>query len=289
VEENMTLISSVAQCERDAEHNRSNAEAAWRAAWWRTTVALAQPAPRSAEASAVLDEAQAILGQSRGYLSDRRGTGNVFGGDLYVDHIQRMAPRLAMVWAAAHAGQKADPSDINEIIAAEDEGVSLRDFAARFGQRFERPATPSARPTPDQIVEAVRSDPAAAEALAADPATREAVEEAGIRHRAEERPGTPADIATPEGRAGATERARRRAEDRLGDRTDEATNYLHGARNSLGHALYARDAWGITDPGAEADAVAAIERLLAMYKADVAGSDLTNEDRQFLESIGVTA
>jgi hypothetical protein len=282
-------LKIVAAAERTAEQNKSLAEGAWRRAWWATTLILGQPTYRP-DITDALDTAQEILGQSRSYLSDRRATGVVFADVSTL--IDVLPPRLSMAWAAAHAGQKATADDIAEIVTAEHDGLSLREFAARYDQRFEKPRAervPPSELSPEQVVEAARSNPAVVDALAADRETREAVEDAGIRHRADARPDTPAGLNTPEGRADAKESARRRVEGLMGDQTDEATNYLVGAAHELGHALFARERWGITQPGAEADAVAAIDRLMAIYKAEIAGSGLTSEDRQFLDSIGVTA
>jgi hypothetical protein len=276
----IAVVAYAAQCERDAEGSRAEAEAAWRAAWWRTTMALGVPTYRP-DVTRALDEAERVLGQSRGYISDRRSTGVVFG-DLSIEQVQALPPRLSMVWATQHAGQRAGSDVLAEVRQAETDGVSLREFAARYKQTFERPTT-------EQIVEAVRSSPEAARAIARDDVARESVEEAGIEARAERRPPVPEDIATPEGRADANERARQRIEGHLDDRTDEATNYLHGAASDLGHALFARDRWGINDTDEEATAIAAVRRLLTMYEAAMESGHMTDEDKQFLDSIGVHA
>jgi hypothetical protein len=274
----LASVKLAAECERDAEGSRAEAEAAWRAAWWRTTMALGVPTYRP-DVTRALNEAEQILGQSRGYLGDRRATGVVFS-DLSIDEVQALPPRLSMVWAAQHAGQRAGADALAEVQNAETDGVSLREFAARYKQTFERPTT-------EQIVEAIRSDPEVAQAIARDDEARETVEEAGIAARAERRPATPDALATPEGRADSAERARRGAESGIGEtRTDEATNYLKGAASDIGHAMFAKDRWGITDRQAEVDALNALHRLLDMYEAD---GSLNDDDKQFLDSIGVHA
>lgn len=280
----MSLIADAAQCERDAEASREDAEASWRAAWWRTSLALAAPTERFRVTEA-LTEAEEILGQSRSYLLKRRAMGRLFAVRP-IEQLQWLPPRLSLAWADAHRdATDVTSDDLQEIAVAEQEGVSLRDFAARYDQQFER--TPP--PTPEAVVQAVRDNPEIAQAIAEDRTARETVEDAGITARAAERPPVPDGLDTPDGRADAGERARQRTEGLMGDQTDEATNYLKGAASDLGHALFARDRWGVRDEAAEAHALEAVRRLTAMYDAAVRSGHLTEDDKAFLGSIGVTA
>jgi hypothetical protein len=280
----MSTIAVAAQCERDAESSREEAEASWRAAWWRTSLALAEPSERHLVSEA-LTEAEEILGQSRSYLLKRRAMGRLFDTQD-ISRLQWLPPRLSMAWADAHrTAIEVTAEDMEEIAVAEREGVSLRDFAARYDQQFERPAPV----TPEAVVQAVRDNPEVAQAIAEDRDARETVEDAGITARAAERPPVPAQLATPAGRADASEGARQRVEGLMGDETDEATNYLQGAASNLGHALFARDRWGVRDTSGEAHALEAVKRLTAMYDAAVRSGHLTEDDKEFLGSIGVTA
>jgi hypothetical protein len=286
-----TAIASIeiaARAEAHAEAGREHAEAAWRSAWWRTTHALGVPTAR-AEVSEAFDTAVALLGQSRSYLGVRRAVGIAFA-DLPEPVRNTLPPRLSMAWAEAHRGDKAGDEAAAVIMRADAEGVSLREFAARFGKRFETQPEPR-QLTPAEVVEAVRNDPDAARALARHDDTRAIVEEAGIDVRAERRPELPEPIATPDARRDTAERVRQGVEQRIGHRTDEATNYLRGAVNDLGHALFARDRFGIEDIDAETDAVRAIEQLLHRYKAHATAGNatLTDEDRAFLDGLGINA
>jgi hypothetical protein len=156
-----TMIEQAARREQAAERNRAQAEAAWRQAWWQTTLTLGEVAESDrAEVTAVLDTAQAILGQSRGWLSNRRMTGRLFA-TLPPGFVHQLPPRLAVAYCQSHG----DPSQaVTALRDAEARGLSLRDFAAelgtqpkswlREGEQHQRPVT----------VEQLRAQPAAAQA-----------------------------------------------------------------------------------------------------------------------------
>lgn len=155
------MIEQAARREQAAERNRAQAEAAWRQAWWQTTLTLGEVAESDrAGVTAVLDTAQAILGQSRGWLSNRRMTGRLFA-TLPPGYVHQLPPRLAIAYCQAHG----DP--VNAVAAlrdAEQRGLSLRDFSAelgtqpkswlREGEQHQRPVT----------VEQLRAQPAAMQA-----------------------------------------------------------------------------------------------------------------------------
>lgn len=170
-------IEEAAAAERAAEQTRKQAEATWRAAWWETTLALAEP-DRKGEVSRVLDEAAVILGQSRGYLLSRRETGRDFV-DLEVDEIKMLPPRLAIAWSKEH-GKPIDAEAAGMLRQADQDGTSLREFIANLGavppstgaERFERP-----KPTVEQVREAM-ADPVVRREVMADPDTRQAASDA---------------------------------------------------------------------------------------------------------------
>lgn len=130
------------------------------------------------------------------------------------------------------------------------------------------------------------SRPDVARAIARNDEAREAVEDQGIEVRAMRRPELPTDIATPEARRESAERFRQDAGRAFGHETDEATNYLNGAANDLGHAIFAKEHWGIRFPEAEAEALEKIDRYLAAYRAGTTNK-LSDDDRGWLEAIGV--
>ena len=123
-------IEQAARAELAAEHDRDRAEAAWRRAWWVTTMALAGPREGDRKAiSAALDAAEAILGQHRTYLSRRRRAGQHFI-KIGVDQLAGWPPALAMIYADS----RGNPAWAGGALAiAERQGLSLREFSAQVG------------------------------------------------------------------------------------------------------------------------------------------------------------
>lgn len=136
-----------------------------------------------------------------------------------------------------------------------------------------------ARDLPPAAIAAAAAEPGNARAIARNDAAREAVEDQAIEHRAR--------VANPERDrrlAEAPERVRQSMGRALGAETDLATDYLNGAANDLAHATLAKEEWGIKFPDAEGEAIAKIERALAIYRAN---SPVTEDDRGWLDTIGV--
>jgi hypothetical protein len=125
-------VARAAAVERQAEQTRKQAEDRWRAAWWDTTLALAE-AQQKREVSAALDEAQRILGQNRGYLEERRATGRAFSMLEHAE-IQMLPPRMAIAWAKTHRGQSAGAGTIAELREA-DKGT-FDQYAAKVGEPY---------------------------------------------------------------------------------------------------------------------------------------------------------
>jgi len=144
----MNQIERAAAAERAAEQTRTNAETAWRAAWWGTTVALASvPEADKPAVTAAYDAAEQILGQSRSNLAARRRTGLKLS-DLGLEAKIILPPRLTMEYVKANG----DPGKAAQVLAdAEARDVSLRDFAAELGTQSPAWQREGER-TPDSVV-----------------------------------------------------------------------------------------------------------------------------------------
>ena len=125
-------IEQAARAEHAAELTRDQAEAAWRRAWWHTTMKLAEPHRGDKKAIiAAIDTAEAILGHARGSLANRRRAGMRFT-HLKMAQIETLPPSLAMEYAKA----KGDCGrTLATITGAEARGLSVREFAAELGVR----------------------------------------------------------------------------------------------------------------------------------------------------------
>src|SRR5258708_21420897 len=126
----MTDIEQAALAEKTAEQKRAQADNAWRQAWWRTTLALAEPPDSDRKAIiTTYDIAEHILGQNRSYLSERRRLGSIVVV-LEHDEISTLPPRLALEYMKSNA----DPARAVAVLKnAESRELSLRDFAAELG------------------------------------------------------------------------------------------------------------------------------------------------------------
>lgn len=123
-------IARAARAEKMAEGDRKAAETAWRKAWWKTTHELAKPDDSAKkEIGEMYDEAEAILGQSRRYLKQRRQVGLAFSA-LERTEIETLPPRKAMV--VADAKIKVTDEVIEAIKESERKEESLREFSARL-------------------------------------------------------------------------------------------------------------------------------------------------------------
>ena len=125
-----STIARAARAEKMAEGDRKAAETAWRKAWWKTTLELAKPDDSAKkEIGEAYDEAEAILGQRRDYLSSRRQTGRAFVV-LAHDEIETLQPRKAI--AVKDAGIPVTTEVIEMLRESEREEESLREFSARL-------------------------------------------------------------------------------------------------------------------------------------------------------------
>lgn len=127
-----TNIRDVARRERAAEQTREEADAAWRAAWWATTLALAAIEGQRETARAFAEVADELGYKTHKYLSHRKATGR----RVEVDHllkavIHSLPPRLSVVFAS-EAGHRIDAQAAEVLLQAERDGVSLREFAKQL-------------------------------------------------------------------------------------------------------------------------------------------------------------
>lgn len=127
----MTGINEAALAERNAEQGRNKALAEWRAAWWETTMVLAEPTAPP-EVSETIRRAGVILGHSRRYLSQRRNLGQQLA-QYDLPAVSGLPPRLAMLYILqVHA----DPARIHAVLEdAQERQLSLRDLARELGKQ----------------------------------------------------------------------------------------------------------------------------------------------------------
>jgi hypothetical protein len=170
----MSYLEDAAREERLAERTREDAEANWRTAWWRTTMALAQAGPDRSAVSAAFDTAERILGQDRSYLSTRRIVGQKLIY-LKVDQLAALPPRLTIEYIRSGG----DPdSTVTYITAAEREGVSLRELSVRLGSQVPSWERQDERTATDEQVREALLDPQRADRVLADPQVRSHANEA---------------------------------------------------------------------------------------------------------------
>jgi hypothetical protein len=117
-------ISVLAKREAEAEARKGKADMAWRKAWWATTIALGQVKGRT-EIGAAQKIVRAATGQAVGYVSDRTRTGRKF---VHLEMNETLPPRMAL--AVVQAGVEVTDEVVEELRAAEQNGVSLREFTA---------------------------------------------------------------------------------------------------------------------------------------------------------------
>jgi len=157
----MTGITEAARAEHAAEHSRKQAESAWRAAWWETTMALSA-VPKGAPAKEALRQARVILGHSERYLAQRRLLGRRLAR-YSLPELRGLPPRLALLYILQ---ADADPGRIHEALRlAAENGWSLRDLARelgsqpaswqREGERAEPGSGPAARTEAGAVIAAL--------------------------------------------------------------------------------------------------------------------------------------
>lgn len=149
-------VRELAESEHMAETIRDRADANWRAAWWSLTLALADVVGGDGQVKAAFAAAAKELGQSVDWLQRRRSTGQrVDLAELEYSKIRTLPPRLTVQWVGVIDGDAADA-----LLAAERDGVSLRDLARQQGTQpvsWQREAE-RAGPTPAQRQEIAREE-----------------------------------------------------------------------------------------------------------------------------------
>lgn len=166
----MTDIARLAVREKAAEAAKGKADAAWRAAWWATTLALGEVTGRQAigDAQRLVRE---VTGQSKTWVQERARAGRLFasletGG---------APPRMAV--EVARAGVIVTQDVVDSMIEAEQDGVSLREFTAQItGSAWSDTPEGASEATIERIV-AAHPGPVA-RAVIHHPPARQAAEEA---------------------------------------------------------------------------------------------------------------
>jgi uncharacterized protein (DUF2267 family) len=138
-------VRELAGREHNAESIRNQADATWRAAWWDLTMALADVESGDGQVKLAVEVAAEELGQSTHWLRSRRGAGQrVSLAGLATNVIRTLPPRLTVQWKGA--------IDAKAILAAERDGVSIRDLAREQGAQVPSWQREGERdgPTPEQ-------------------------------------------------------------------------------------------------------------------------------------------
>lgn len=156
-------IRKLAEREHRAEATRKTAEDAWRRTWWATTMALGATTTKPDRAEAVRTVEQ-ITGRSRGYIQSRAKTGEAFQG-LTLGAVGLLPPRMSMELAQAKV--EITPAVVRDLLQADEDGVSLREFSAKLtGKAW---ADTAAGASEERIAEILSSQPEkVAEIVAAD-------------------------------------------------------------------------------------------------------------------------
>ena len=172
-------IAVLAQREARAEASKGKADAAWRSAWWATTLALGQITGKRA-----VGEAQAIIrettGQKQDWVWKRTRTGRAFAG---LGASETLPPRMAV--EIVQAGIEVTESLAQQMIQAERDSVSLRDFTAGLtGKAWADTPEGASEATIEQIVKA--QPERVGRAVAREPVAREAVHQETRRRYAQQ-------------------------------------------------------------------------------------------------------
>lgn len=181
----------MARAEKAAQHGYKAARAVYRRAWWDLTLSLKDPT--DSEIKRVNDEIQAILGQTRGHLAERRSLArHIDAAVIESGAVYSLPPRMSLAWKRAKG--KIDQSGVEALRQYDaDPATRLRDMYAelvgpenlneswkREGQRqaertAELEAARRATPTPEQIVQAIRSNPGVRRAVVQDSTASRAI------------------------------------------------------------------------------------------------------------------
>ena len=171
----MSNVERLARREKAAEVAKGKADAAWREAWWATTMALGEVTGRQAigDAQRLVRE---VTGQSDGYVKDRTRVGRALGRL----ETTGAPPRMAM--EVVRSGVDVTQDVIEEMIQAERDGVSLREFTEQItGNAWADTPEGASEATIERIVHA--QPVAVARAVVQHPPARRAAErESATRH-----------------------------------------------------------------------------------------------------------
>lgn len=118
-------LIELAHTEKAAENARDDADRAWRAAWWQTTMALAE----AEDASEAYDTLEDLLRQSRDHLKHRRATGLAM--QVVNDTLQ---PTFAVEFVRNGHGP-IDEVAAERILSAEDAGFTKLEFLRSLPER----------------------------------------------------------------------------------------------------------------------------------------------------------
>jgi hypothetical protein len=206
------MVRAAAKAEAAAETGRAASDRAWRAAWWRTTMALAAVPARPQSLLKAANDAMIAegLGKDRNWLSMRRRTGIAF--QSFALERETLPPRLAVV-AATRPDAVITAEVVADILKAEADEVGVRKFSFDLTGKSWTNAPENmtadeqdavvrnvATRRPHAVAEVMNEIPAAAEIVAGSAAVRRAVEatdrrnEEGIRkiaHEQRTRPDSP--------------------------------------------------------------------------------------------------
>ena len=123
----ITQVTDLAKKEAAAETARGKADANWRAAWWKTTLALGS-IPQSDKKA--IGEAQAIVRDIVGggvpWTSKRTRAGRCFVSLKANETVLTLMPRMAV--EAVESGAEINAAMVKTILKAEADGVSIREF-----------------------------------------------------------------------------------------------------------------------------------------------------------------
>lgn len=268
-------VKRAARAEKTAFQAQAETERSAREAWWATTDALAAvPATPQVDLSAAISYVADTLGQTRGWVTQRRTCGRYFHRSS--DEIRvRLIPRFAV--AAAQA--KADPETAAELILqAEHEGASLREFSAMLtgnswtsapenmtAQERIHVARTELRQRPHEVLE--------------DDEVRESADEASIQIRASRAPRSHPDHIT-----NVTDQFEQNMARQLG--IDIPVQHLQTAVSELYAAMFTRDIHG-TNEAAWKEAVAKVEAALRRVKADTKQEKWSEDDRRLAAEMGL--
>jgi hypothetical protein len=163
----MDKIEKLAAAEVTADGRRSKYDAAWRAAWWATTLALgAFEATEKKQVGEAQAKVRDITGQSMIYIRRRTATGRGFDIVGDTERVQTLPPVMALEVVAAKV--EITPGLVTAMLKADKAGIGYREFVTGLTGKpsSDTPAGASAT-TIDKIVQ---SQPeAVAKAVAKSP------------------------------------------------------------------------------------------------------------------------